>query len=47
MRRALRRYGLAVPYEATANVVEAAGNLAGKIVVDITNPLTAEFPASP
>jgi NADPH-dependent F420 reductase len=34
---------LAVPYEAAANVVEAAGDLAGKIVIDITNPLTADF----
>lgn len=34
---------LAVPYEAAANVVEAAGDLAGKIVIDITNPLTVDF----
>ena len=34
---------LAVPYEAAAGVVSAAGGLAGKVVVDITNPLTADF----
>lgn len=34
---------LAVPYEAAADVLEAAGDLAGKIVIDITNPLTADF----
>ena len=34
---------LAVPYEAAADVIAAAGGLAGKIVIDITNPLTADF----
>jgi NADPH-dependent F420 reductase len=34
---------LAVPYEAAADVIDAAGGLAGKIVIDITNPLTADF----
>ena len=34
---------LAVPYEAAAKVIEAAGGLAGKIVIDITNPLTADY----
>src|SRR5690606_18754197 len=34
---------LAVPYEAAAEVVEAAGGFAGKVVVDITNPMTADF----
>lgn len=34
---------LAVPYEAAADVVDAAGGLAGKIVIDITNPLTADY----
>jgi len=34
---------LAVPYEAAADVISAAGGLAGKIVIDITNPLTADF----
>jgi len=34
---------LAVPYEAAADVIAAAGGLAGKIVIDITNPLTADY----
>lgn len=34
---------LAVPYEAAADVIKAAGGLAGKIVIDITNPLAADF----
>lgn len=34
---------LAVPYEATAEVIDAAGGLAGKVVIDITNPLTADY----
>lgn len=34
---------LAVPYDAAASVVEAAGGLAGKIVVDLTNPMKADF----
>lgn len=34
---------LAVPYEAATDVIKAAGGLAGKIVIDITNPLTADF----
>ena len=34
---------LAVPYESAAEVVAAAGGLAGKVVVDITNPMTADF----
>jgi len=34
---------LAVPYEAAAAAVEAAGGLAGKLVVDITNPMKADF----
>lgn len=34
---------LAVPYEAAFDVIAAAGGLAGKIVVDITNPLTADY----
>src|SRR5690606_24677648 len=34
---------LAVPYEAAADVIAAAGGLAGKTVIDITNPLTADF----
>lgn len=34
---------LAVPYEAAAQVIDAAGGLAGKVVIDITNPLTADF----
>lgn len=34
---------LAVPYEAAEEVIKAAGSLAGKVVVDITNPMTADF----
>ena len=34
---------LAVPYEAATEVIGAAGGLAGKTVIDITNPLTADF----
>ncbi|WP_414693077.1 NADPH-dependent F420 reductase [Pelagibacterium sp.] len=34
---------LAVPYDAAADVIAAAGGLAGKTVIDITNPMTADF----
>ena len=34
---------LAVPYDAAVAVVKAAGGLAGKIVVDLTNPMKADF----
>ncbi|ODT74271.1 MAG: NADPH-dependent F420 reductase [Pelagibacterium sp. SCN 64-44] len=34
---------LAVPYDAAADVIAAAGGLDGKTVVDITNPMTADF----
>jgi NADPH-dependent F420 reductase len=34
---------LAVPYDAAAETIAAAGGLAGKILVDITNPLTADY----
>jgi predicted dinucleotide-binding enzyme len=34
---------LATPWDATAATVKALGNLAGKIVVDATNPLTAKL----
>lgn len=34
---------LAVPYDAAKDVIEAAGGLAGKVVVDITNPLAADY----
>ncbi|WP_323013405.1 NADPH-dependent F420 reductase [Devosia sp.] len=34
---------LAVPYEAASEVIAAAGGLAGKVVIDITNPLTADY----
>lgn len=34
---------LAVPFDAVADVIAAAGGLAGKIVIDITNPLTADY----
>ena len=34
---------LAVPYDAAAEVVAAANGFAGKIVVDLTNPMKADF----
>ncbi len=34
---------LAVPYDAAADVIVAGGGFAGKVVVDITNPTTADF----
>ena len=34
---------LAVPYPAVGAVVEAAGDLAGKTVIDVTNPIAADF----
>lgn len=34
---------LAVPFDAAADVVKAAGGLAGKVIIDITNPMTADF----
>ena len=34
---------LAVPYGAAGDVIAAAGGLVGKIVVDITNPMKADF----
>ena len=34
---------LAVPFDAAGNVIEAAGGFAGKIVIDITNPMKADF----
>ena len=34
---------LAVPYDAAGEVLAAAGDLTGKTVVDITNPMTADF----
>jgi predicted dinucleotide-binding enzyme len=34
---------LAVPWRATADAVKAAGDLAGKVVVDITNPVGPEL----
>ncbi len=36
---------LAVPFDAAADVIKAAGGLAGKVVIDITNPLTADYSA--
>lgn len=36
---------LAVPFDAAAEVIKAAGGLAGTIVIDITNPMTADFSA--
>jgi len=34
---------LAVPWEAVGGAIEALGPLAGKIVIDATNPLTSDF----
>jgi 8-hydroxy-5-deazaflavin:NADPH oxidoreductase len=34
---------LAVPFSAAAEVISTAGGLAGKVMVDITNPLTADY----
>ena len=34
---------LAVPYDAAADVIAAAGGLGDKIIVDITNPLSADY----
>lgn len=34
---------LAVPYAAAAETIRAAGGLAGKTVIDITNPLTPDY----
>lgn len=34
---------LATPYAAAVEALSAAGDLSGKIVVDITNPLTADY----
>ncbi len=34
---------LAIPWDATKDAVEAAGSLAGKIVVDATNPLRPDL----
>lgn len=34
---------LAVPFDAVSDVITAAGGLEGKTVIDITNPLTADY----
>jgi NADPH-dependent F420 reductase len=34
---------LAVPFDAVGDVIAAAGSLEGKTVIDITNPLTADY----
>lgn len=34
---------LAVPFDAAGDIIEAAGGFAGKILVDITNPMKADF----
>ena len=34
---------LAIPFDGAAAVLAAAGDLTGKIVIDITNPLTADY----
>ena len=36
---------LAVPFDAAAEVIRAAGDLTGKTLVDITNPMTADYSA--
>jgi NADPH-dependent F420 reductase len=36
---------LAVPFDAAADVIRAAGDLSGKTLVDITNPMTADYSA--
>ena len=36
---------LAVPYDAATEVIRAAGDLTGKTLVDITNPMTADYSA--
>ena len=36
---------LAVPFDAAADVISAAGDLTGKTLVDITNPMTADYSA--
>jgi predicted dinucleotide-binding enzyme len=33
---------LAVPFDAAADIISAAGDLTGKTLVDITNPMTAD-----
>jgi NADPH-dependent F420 reductase len=34
---------LAIPYDAAAAVLASIGNLSGKVVIDITNPLTPDY----
>src|SRR3569832_711518 len=34
---------VATPYEAAADALNAVGNLQGKVVIDITNPLTPDY----
>jgi predicted dinucleotide-binding enzyme len=34
---------LAVPYDAAPDAIQAAGGFAGKIVVDLTNPMKADY----
>jgi NADPH-dependent F420 reductase len=34
---------LAIPFDAAKDALVAAGNLDGKVVIDITNPLTADY----
>lgn len=36
---------LAVPYGAAVNALKSVGNLVGKVVIDITNPLTDDYMA--
>jgi NADPH-dependent F420 reductase len=36
---------LAVPFDAAADIISAAGDLTGKTLVDITNPMTADYSA--
>jgi predicted dinucleotide-binding enzyme len=34
---------LALPYQASIDIVKAAGDLTGKVLVDISNPVTADY----
>jgi NADPH-dependent F420 reductase len=36
---------LALPYGAVGDALQAAGDLSGKVLIDITNPITADFRA--
>jgi predicted dinucleotide-binding enzyme len=36
---------LAVPYTSVAEIVKAAGDVSGKVLIDISNPITADYKA--